>query len=291
MGGPLISVVIPTRGRPQGISRCLAALGRTTLEADQVELIVIGDGLAVRPPPAVAGDSIPVVWCKQPWLGPAAARNAGARLARAPVLAFTDDDCAPAADWAANMVSRVSDTPQALIGGRVRNGLPDNRWSEASHLILDVFTDLCNGRAAAPGFAPTSNLAMRREVFEELGGFDERFRTAACEDRDFCDRAYRAGHELVLAPDAVVDHVHDFGLRELLRQQSRYGRGEERYRAIAVSSGRVPDVVRPRRFFPALFAAAFRRGRKTRIDLLLRVGPSQLAFMVGFFLSSLDNEP
>ena len=288
MGGPSISVVIPTRGRPQAISRCLAALGRSTLESNEIELIVVGDGVDVEPPRSP--DGTPVVWHQQPHRGPAAARNAGAQLARAPVLAFTDDDCAPTATWAANMLSRVSATPDSVIGGRVRNGLPENRSSEASHLVLDVFTDLCNARAAAPGFAPTSNLALRREIFDKLGGFDERFRTAACEDRDFCDRAHETGHRLVLAPEAVVDHLHDFDFRELLRQQITYGRGEECYRAIAARSGRSVEFVRSSQFFPAVARAARKGGNGTGTQILLRVWPSQIAFMVGFFLASLERK-
>ena len=158
MGRPSISVVIPTRGRPQAISRCLAALGRTALSAAEIEMIVVGDGMDVSPPPPVAGESIPVVWLRQPHRGPAAARNAGAAAASAPVLAFTDDDCAPTPDWVEQILTRSSTEPNAVIGGRVRNALSENPWSEASHLVLDVFIDLCNARDNGPGFVPRATL-------------------------------------------------------------------------------------------------------------------------------------
>src|SRR6185503_8244000 len=75
---PLVSVVVPTCGRPELLSRCLAALKRQSLAREQYEIVVIEDRARK---------------------GPAAARNRGWRRARASVIAFTDDDCVPDADW------------------------------------------------------------------------------------------------------------------------------------------------------------------------------------------------
>src|SRR4051794_39848197 len=218
--GPRISVVVPTRGRPTQLDACLSALGRSTLPAGTLGIGVVGGGEGVAPP----SGALPVVWRSQPHGGPAAARNHGARVAQAPVIAFTDDDCRPRPDWAERMLARVEREPDALVGGRVCNGLPDNLWSEASQLVLDVVVDMYNGRPGMPGFTPSSNVAMRRDAFEAIGGFDERFRTAAGEDRDFCDRCFAAGHPIVLERGAVVDHYHALDPRRFARQYAAYGR-------------------------------------------------------------------
>ena len=76
---PVVSVVVPTCGWPDLLRRCVAALEAQTLPAHAVEIIVVDDTLTRR--------------------GPAAARNISWRRARAPIVAFTDDDAVPAADW------------------------------------------------------------------------------------------------------------------------------------------------------------------------------------------------
>src|SRR5919204_6324683 len=73
-----VSVVVPTCGRPGLLARCLEALERQTLARASYEIVVIED---------------------KERAGPAAARNRGWRAARAPIVAFTDDDCVPDQDW------------------------------------------------------------------------------------------------------------------------------------------------------------------------------------------------
>ena len=181
------------------------------------------------------------------------------------------------------MVSRVSARPDALVGGfgcateaRATSGRWPAIWSSTSS------SSSATHGADSPGFAPTSNMGLRRDVFENIGGFDERFRKAAAEDRELCGRAHAAGYPLVVAPEAVVDHHHDLSFRGLLRQQAAYGRGEEH------ATGRSPKPadarrrswlrgVSSRRSWRPASGAAVRSG----IALLLRTMPSQVAFMAG----------
>jgi GT2 family glycosyltransferase len=274
---PRISVVVPTRGRPRQLAECLAALGRSTLD---VEVVVVADGEDVEKPPGADG----VVWRSQQRAGPAAARNHGARVAQAPVVAFTDDDCRPRPDWAVRMLERVEREPDALVGGRVRNGLGENLWSEASQLVLDVVVDMYNGRPGMPGFVPSSNIAMRRDAFWEIGGFDERFSTAAGEDRDFCDRCFAAGHPVVLEPAAVVDHFHALDLRRFARQYAAYGRGEITYRAVSRERGPMLNVI-DESFYLRLLQASLRRGPVRGVALAALVALSQAVFMTNFWVA------
>jgi GT2 family glycosyltransferase len=280
LASPQISVVVPTRDRPAALARCLAALGRTTLDPDQLEIVVVGDGDDVAPPAEGAAGAVPVRWLGGPHRGPAAARNLGARAARAPVVAFTDDDCAPAPGWAERMLRAVEARPDTLVGGWMRNGLPDNPWSSASHHVLEVFVDLYNARPGSPGFAPTSALAMRREVFTAIGGLDESFPTAAAEDRELCDRAAAAGFPIVLERGAVVDHHHELDLRGFLRQSAAYGRGELTYEAVTAEHGRTPDVMTDRFYRELVLRALRRHGLVGGVPMLLRVAASQAAFKV-----------
>ncbi|MEA2365610.1 MAG: hypothetical protein QOI32_1122 [Thermoleophilaceae bacterium] len=273
---------VPTRGRPTALARCLAALGRSTLAPEAFEIVVVGDGTDVECPARGAAGAVPVVWRTRPRGGPAAARNLAAELARAPVLAFLDDDCVPEVDWLERILARVEAEPEAIVAGRVRNGLPDNRWAAASHMVLEVVVDMYNARPGEAGFAPTSNLAMGRDVFRSLGGLDERFRTAAAEDREFCDRSHDAGHPVVIEDAAVVEHFHDLDGRAFLAQAASYGRGEVTYRAVCAEHGRKPNVVR-RSFYLRLVLAALAHGPRRAVPLVCLAATSQLVFLASYW--------
>ena len=102
---------------------------------------------------------------------------------------------------------------------------------------------------ASPGFAVTANLAARRSLLERLP-FDESFPAAAGEDRDWGERAARAGAAPVFVPTAAVVHRSGMSVGDFLRQQYRYGRGAARYRRAAPTAARLPALLRgpdPRR--------------------------------------------
>jgi GT2 family glycosyltransferase len=118
---PDISVVVPTYRRAAALRRTLAALGRQR-GAPPFEVVVCDDGSPEGEAAAIAdaveaartsapGHGAAVRLVRQENAGPAAARNAGARAAVAPLLLFLDDDCAPAAD----LLARHWEAHQALL--------------------------------------------------------------------------------------------------------------------------------------------------------------------------------
>lgn len=128
--------------------------------------------------------------------GPAAARNAGWKAAAAPVIAFTDDDCAPRPGWLAAVLVAAADAD--IVEGRT---LPDPQGvpirGPFSHTV-DV--------ARFSDHYQTCNVAYRRTVLEQCDGFDEDFRYPYGEDVDLGLRAVESGARAVFAPDAVVEH-------------------------------------------------------------------------------------
>ena len=98
---PDISIIVPTRNRPEKIVTCLQALSAQTYPHDRFEVIVVDDGSDVPLAPAITPfrASLPLRFVEQKRAGPACARNNGARHAAGRLLAFTDDDCEPGAGW------------------------------------------------------------------------------------------------------------------------------------------------------------------------------------------------
>src|SRR4051794_38960457 len=94
---PEVTVVIPTRDRAARLVAALEALRGQTLEPERFETLVVDDGSSDDTGEALAGltgdGRLIVRVLTLPGDGPAAARNAGWRAARAPLVAFTDDDC------------------------------------------------------------------------------------------------------------------------------------------------------------------------------------------------------
>ena len=184
--------------------------------------------------------------------GPAAARNAGAGRARAPLLAFVDDDCVAEPGWLAAFVDAHAARPRDLLGGATRNGLPGNLFSDVAESLLGFFDD-DDRRAGRPlSFLASNNIACARDAFAAMGGFDTRYPLAAGEDRAFC-RSWRARvGPLSRVPDARVSHFHAHDLRSFWRQQRNYGRGAALYHASASTDEIGEDDVaargRPRTF-------------------------------------------
>ncbi|MFX1767399.1 glycosyltransferase [Paraburkholderia sp. A1RI-2L] len=196
-----ISVVVPTYRRPELLERCLGALCAQDLEPADYEIIVCDDGpeaatrasvertAALHARRGLAIRYVPVHETQ----GPAAARNAGWRAARAPCLAFTDDDTLPQPGWLRAGLAALEHAPAAA--GRIvvpLGAAPSDYERDASGLAQAEFA--------------TANAFVRHEALAALGGFDERFTSAWREDSDLHFALLRAGARIARAEDAVVVH-------------------------------------------------------------------------------------
>lgn len=210
------TVVVPTIGREslRGTLRALLAALDGGPERGPHEIIVVDDRPAPGAPlPLPAEPGPPVRVLRSGGRGPAAARNAGWRAAATEWVAFLDDDVVPAPDWPARLAADLADLPPSVGGsqGRVTVPAPDGRAP----------TDWERGTAGlASADWITADMAYRRGVLAELGGFDERFRRAYREDADLALRALDAGHGLVLGDRRVTHPVRPAGFWASVRAQA-----------------------------------------------------------------------
>jgi GT2 family glycosyltransferase len=273
---PAISVVVPACARIEPLRRCLAALAAQDPIAGGIEVVVSVDGpdpdvAAVR---AAAPDGLSLRVVESPRTGPAGARNRGAAAASAPLIAFVDDDCEPVPRWAASLAEVLQRRPRALAGGPVVNAHPRDSAAAASHAVLSALYD--------GTFLASANLALSAASFAAVGGFDERFPTAAGEDRDICARALDRGLEIVDVPQARVMHDRPSSTGHLWRQYAEYGRGARRLTRLRSGAGR-PPVRAGRRFPRALARETLRAAREARSPaVLLLVALSQAATAWGY---------
>jgi GT2 family glycosyltransferase len=283
-----VSVVVPTKDRPDQLAACLRALGELAHPRERLEVVVVDDGGSADLEPARAGvpPDLTVSVIRQEARGPGGARNRGAEAAEGELLAFTDDDCLPDPHWVEELAAALEDAPGTACGGRTLNALPGNPFAEASQHVQDLVYAHYNANPEAARFFASNNLAVPRDAFRELGGFDaERFPRAS-EDRDLCDRWIASGRALRYASAAVVHHTHDLDLPGFARQHLAYGRGAARYHRARAErgTGRMRDDV-PFHLNRALWARTLKmvpRRRAAATAALL--GVWQIANAAGYVL-------
>lgn len=219
-----VSAIVCTRNGRDRIGGCLRALQASQCRHG-FEIVVVDDGSTDGTPDFIRQHFPEVVLEQIPPSGLSAARNAGARIAKADILAYTDDDCIPDRNWLQQVIDFLGGHPDhAAVGGPNLPQQPTH-WREAvvcaapgapSHVLLND-TDAEH--------LPGCNLVVRKQALEQIGGFDSRFHTAG-DDVDFCWRLQDADLRLGFSPAAFVWHWRRPTLRAYLRQQLGYGRAE-----------------------------------------------------------------
>ena len=215
-----VTVVIPVKDRPAGLARLLAAL-RADPDTRDLPVVVVDDGSAT-PVEAVGARVVR----HESSLGPAAARNAGLRIASTEVVAFLDSDCVPRPGWLRPLLPHLADPRLAAVAPRIvaLHEAPSSWLTgyEAAVSALDMGEHPAPVRPlSAVSYVPSAALLARRTALGN--GFDETMRVA--EDVDLVWRLVAEGWRVRYEPQAEVAHAHPVATGEWLRRRAFYGRG------------------------------------------------------------------
>jgi len=135
-------------------------------------------------------------------------RNWGIRATQGEIIVFTDASCVPEEGWLLRLIAPIVAGSERMTCGP--SWIGDNVFSPERGTPVPVYVDE----------APTINLAFTRELFDEVGEFDETFDYGS--DVDFTRRVVSSGNRIRYVADAVV--VHDWGsLRRQLKRSRQYG--------------------------------------------------------------------
>lgn len=282
---PFVSIIIPTYERPAQLSACLDALACLAYPREKFEVIVVDDGSA-RPPAEVvarAVEHLDVRLLTQRNAGPGPARNTGAAVARGSILAFTDDDCAPAADWLEKLSENLVVDPGQMTGGRTSNALIENAYSAASQGIVSFVYSYYNSDPKRARFFASNNFALSADSFDRVGGFAEDWPGPASEDREFCDRWLRCGLRMTYCPDAVVFHRHQLTLRSFWRQHFSYGRGAHFFQQLRAQRAGDRLRIEPLSFYWGWVRYPFSSGERRPWTVAALMVLAHVANAAGFF--------
>jgi glycosyltransferase involved in cell wall biosynthesis len=217
---PEIAVVVASHDRPLRLRWLLEALAEQTLDRDRFEVVVAHDSRgeeteALLDDHPLAKDGTLRHLRRPPGSSPPGAnRNAGWRAARAPLVAFTDDDCRPPREWLQKALDAATNHPGAIVQGATR---PDP--DESKLLYAPVHHKQHIDPPSA--WAQTCNIVYPRDVLERLGGFDEQRRVG--EDAALAAAARQTGVDYVADADVLTYHaVLPVPLPRFLRSLERW---------------------------------------------------------------------
>ncbi|WP_028225259.1 glycosyltransferase family 2 protein [Paraburkholderia ferrariae] len=214
-----VTVLVPTYRRPDDLARCLSALLRQARAPGQIVVVARADDaathacLADHVTPRVLNVEVAIV--EEP--GQVAALNRGLEAATGDVVAITDDDAAPRADWVERIAAAFeADARLGALGGR--------DWVHEEGRVLDGERELVGklqrsgrivgnhhlgvGTAREVDLLKGANMSYRREAIAGLR-FDRRLRGTGAQthnDMAFSLSVKRAGWKLVYDPRVAVDH-------------------------------------------------------------------------------------
>jgi len=162
---------------------------------------------------------------REPQPGSYAARNKGIAESEGVILAFTDSDCIPAADWIERGVARLLSTPKGgLVGGRIELFFqnPERPTGVEKYQTLTAFPQ--QTYVEKEHFAATANVFTWRRIVDDIGVFNDQLKSGG--DREWGCRVYAAGYDQVYADEVRVDHPARGTLRELAMKSARCTRSE-----------------------------------------------------------------
>lgn len=211
---PFFSVVVPVYNGGEVLASCLSAIRASSF--DDLELIVVDDGSADDSAEVAERFGARVLETGRR-RGPAAARNLGAREAVGRYLLFIDADCEPDSRTLGLLADELSADPRADAVFGSYDDAPTARGFVSQYKNLQHHWVHQSGGAEAETFWSGCG-AVRRSVFEEVGGFDERrYPRPSIEDIELGYRIRRAGYSIRLAPSVQVKHHKNWGFFELVR--------------------------------------------------------------------------
>lgn len=217
---PFVTVIIPVYNGGQTINLCLEALQQLDYPKQQCEIIVVDNNSTDDTPLIVSRYPVMLLYEREIQTS-YAARNRGIRYAHGEIVAFIDADCIVAPSWLTELVQPFADPNVAGVAGRVADYEPAS--------LVEAFTVHAQplGKKSVGQLLSmiTANVAYRRTVLEQVGGFRSELYTGA--DVDLGWRVQQLPDcRVQYAAEAIVYHKHRTTLAGLRRQYHRYGYSE-----------------------------------------------------------------
>jgi cellulose synthase/poly-beta-1,6-N-acetylglucosamine synthase-like glycosyltransferase len=231
---PRCSVVIPTYKRAADLDRCLEAVSRQ--EYDRYDVIVV-DNSPGDPETRAIAEKWGARYVREQKKGLCRARNRGALVSAAEIIAYLDDDSVPEPQWLAGLAKAFEDDAVMAVGGKT---IPLEVTSDAARVFAQIRGSAYNRPVALSvdqtspywfeisgfgGISPGCNMAVRRKAFEVWPGFHERIGRGTPvyggDEQYAFFSLVKLGYKVAYTPDAVVKHPFPPTMDELRNRYLR----------------------------------------------------------------------
>lgn len=212
----LMSIVVPTYNRKEKLRETINAVAKQ--DYPDYELIIIDDGSSDGTEELVKElqQKFPLRYFKQNNKGPAVARNLGVEKARGEIIVFTDDDCVPEKNWLTELKKGFRNKNIAVVGG--------SSPFEESKRLIDRW-QISQAKNHGERYQ-SNNLAIKKDIFLKMGGFNTSFDYQGAEDTELLLRLRTKGYRFCRNKKAVILHKHRNNFKSLLKKPWLYGHGD-----------------------------------------------------------------
>lgn len=220
---PFLSVIIPVYNGEKTIGECIESLLNQDYPKDKYEIIVVDNNSGDKTAQIVK--KYPVRYLEEKAIqSDFAARNRSIRhAANGQILAFTDADCIASRDWLKKSVKAFEDDRIGCVAGSIEGYKAQNYVDEYLSKRKIISQDEKRGDLPLP-YAKTANAFYRREVFDKIGLFEERWRSAG--DADICWRMQlETDYKIKFIPDTIIFHKHRSTVFSMFKQCLKWGIG------------------------------------------------------------------
>lgn len=218
---PLVSVVIPVYNDADRLDICLARL--QIQRYSPLEVIVVDNGSDdLSAVTTVVNRYEAAQLVRETTPGSYAARNKGIEQAKGEILAFTDADCVPAADWIEQgVIALKSHSNCGLVGGAIEIVMCNPK--HPVELFESVMALAQQKFVTQDRYGATANLFTWPTVFARVGRFNAALKSSG--DVEWGQRVFAAGYAQVYSEQAKVQHPARSSFAQLARQASRHAGG------------------------------------------------------------------
>ena len=222
-----ISIIIPVYNAEKTLKKCLKGISECINNTS--ELILVDNNstdksFSICEDFKASSPNIRTKLKKEFKKGPSSARNNGALSAEGEWLLFTDSDCVPTEDWLVDFLTHFNDSDIGAVAGCIKPFPPSNMVQKIQSLFTlseNQYENIYKSSNIIEGLFPAANLAVKKDVFNLVGGFNETLLYG--EDRDLCYKIYQAGYGIKAVRNAVVEHIHRTKLIEFIKQSFCFG--------------------------------------------------------------------
>ena len=201
---PFVSVVISAFNDAKNLDVCLQRLEKQTYPKSRYEVIVV-DNNSTDNPEKIVKKYKQAKLTHEKKQGVASGRNKGIKVAKGPLLAFTDTDCIPALNWLEKGTAAFLKNPNCGLAAGKIEVFPEKKGKPNAFELYNMITYLNQERYINKDKSVAyANIFTSKKVFEKVGFLNEK--AIWLEDLEWGQRVFAAGYKPVYVPEAIVKH-------------------------------------------------------------------------------------